>query len=158
MRIPVPLQRGQTLSSAERTAARMNSDRFGIPFIASRSDSGTLNVMISCFSLFMDPCLSEPGLPGEALEKLLQSNTGTSSSCDHPLHSAFEECLSGRAPDLLSPEVQSLPRKRRPGGETDQQLTMPLVSRTRLVSACQYEQRTGGGFLVSLDKFSFKIY
>ena len=38
---------------AATTAARMNSDLLGIPFIASRSDSGTLKVMMSTFSFFI---------------------------------------------------------------------------------------------------------
>ena len=50
---PVPLHRGQTLSSAATTAVLMNSDLLGIPFIASINDSGTLNVMMSCFSFFI---------------------------------------------------------------------------------------------------------
>ena len=47
--IPPPLHKGHTLSRADRIAARMNSDRLGIPFMAARRGSSTLNVTISCF-------------------------------------------------------------------------------------------------------------
>jgi hypothetical protein len=50
---PVPLHSGQVLSRAATTAARMNSDLLGIPFMASRRDSGTLNVIMSSFSFFI---------------------------------------------------------------------------------------------------------
>ena len=51
--MPVPLQRGQTLSSDARMALRINSERFGIPFMASRREVSALKVMISCLFFFM---------------------------------------------------------------------------------------------------------
>ena len=47
--IPVPLHKGQTLPSAAMIAARMNSERLGMPLIASSKSLSTLNVTISCF-------------------------------------------------------------------------------------------------------------
>jgi len=47
--MPLPWQRGQVLSRAERTARRIKSDRLGILLISSASSLSTLKVMISCF-------------------------------------------------------------------------------------------------------------
>jgi len=51
--IPVPPQRGQILSRDAKIAFLMNSDRFGIPFIASKRVASALKVMISCLVFFM---------------------------------------------------------------------------------------------------------
>ncbi len=48
VRLPVPRHNGHAFSKARRMAVRMNSDRFGIPRIASRRALSALNVMISC--------------------------------------------------------------------------------------------------------------
>jgi hypothetical protein len=51
--MPVPPQRGQALSKDARMAFRMNSDRFGIPFMASIKAASALKVMISPLGVFM---------------------------------------------------------------------------------------------------------
>lgn len=48
-RVPLPLQRGQVLSSAASIAERMNSDLLVTPSIAFASDSSTLKVTTFVF-------------------------------------------------------------------------------------------------------------
>ena len=74
-RTPVPRQSGQMLPKAARTACLMNSDRLGMPFIAFLRDSGTLNVIISCFWFFIRPRLGNSLM---SWIKIIPCNTYTS--------------------------------------------------------------------------------
>ena len=49
LKAPVPLHNGQALSSAAKTASRMNLERFSMPLIASKRALSALNVIISVF-------------------------------------------------------------------------------------------------------------